>query len=611
MVRASADAGAAAFAVDELVHDPDRDQLRATGWFVGPDPLNRVAMIQVDGPNFSARAPIEVVRRPDVAQALGRNEVLESGWRFHLDVDDGAAPEGPLALRFLGADGGVLGKAAAVPLIRVARESGAPRHWAFALAISAMLVVGLFLRWFRAATPTRRPLGSAVASEQRQALLPAAIILTCAVVIGAIVPPFQSPDEFDHVERAYGLSKGHVQLATPEGSVSGVWVDDGLLAYMAKFSSLPFDADARLSREKALASLQIGWAGSQTFSGAPGTGYYLPIVYLPQVTALGIGEALGISVDASYRLARLASGSVAALLLFAAFLRWRPSVLVMALLLTPMTLFQWSGAGIDAVSIGAAALALALWLESTAVGFQPSARRIFAVSFLVVVVVGSRFHLAPLLILPLLMLRPLTFGRIAIALLPAAVIGAWVLFALASTQHPNTADMSAAERLLAYAAEPSRLVDVFWMTATTPAVTDFYGRSFVGVLGWLDTELPNAMYSAWGLLLGAAAVWTLAVADWRSVRWPNGLLLLIGAGSALLVPMLLLLMWTPFDASTIEGVQGRYFLLPALVLALAIPTARHDGSQRIDRLVGPAFVIFVALYVLVTILPLLVTRYYG
>jgi len=310
-------------------------------------------------------------------------------------------------------------------------------------------------------------------------------------------------------------------------------------------------------------------------------------------------------------LARLASGALASLLLFLAFLRWRPSALVVSLLLMPMTLFQWAGAGIDALSIGAAALALTLWMEGMSGKDVPSIGRVSVVGLLVVVVVGSRIHLAPLLLLPLTMIRPFAFGRVLAGLLPAVVVVAWVLFSLASTEHPRTTEMSTGVKLLAYASEPSRLLEIAWTTANTPSIMEFYGRSFVGVLGWLDTYLPDAMYSAWGWLLASAMLWSIVVADWRGFRWMHGLIALMALGSAVLVPLLLLLMWTPFDSPVVEGVQGRYFLLPALLLAMAIPAGRSGARHRVDRPVETSFLVLVCLYSLVATLPVLVARYYG
>ncbi len=602
--------GVPLLAVDTLVYDPDSRELRSEGWLVPADPTFRAARVQVDGVGVSALVELDRVRRPDVAQALGRAGALEAGWRFRLHLEIPGSP-GPLSLRFLDADGAVLAEALSVPVGRPPIEHGAQRHGFVAWLILAVLASGLVLRYVRRRPPGPKTGGAGDKDARFADGIPAAIVLACAVVVGAVAPPFQSPDEFDHVERAYFLSQGQWLLTTPSGQASGGWVDDGLVQYMDDYKSLPFNAKQRIDRARLLASQEVAWQGTHRFVEAPGTGYYLPLVYLPQAAALALGERVGASVDASYRLARLAAGAVAALLLFAAFLRWQPSAFAMALLLMPMTVFQWAGAGIDALSIGASCLAMALWLESARSGKAPSGRRIAAVALLVVGVVGCRIHLAPLLLLPVLMLRPFRPHRIVLGLLPALVVGIWVAVALASTRHPHMAELSTVDKLLIYAGDPVSVLDRLWATVTTPQLTAFYGRSFVGVLGWLDAALPAAAYAAWGLLLSGALAWSLAVADWRGALAPSLFGVVMALASALIVPVMLLLMWTPIDAPVIDGIQGRYFLLPALVLAMAIPTQREGCARSVDSRVVLLFSGATALYTLAVTLPVLVARYYG
>ncbi|WP_461057466.1 DUF2142 domain-containing protein [Silanimonas algicola] len=602
---------AAPHAVDELVLEASGSTLRGAGWFAPADPARPLAAIELVDAGVARRVAIETVRRPDVVVALGRPDLLESGWRFERAVE-GPVPTGPMILRFLDPSGAVLATSAPMPIVRERAVPGAARHRLFVGSVALLLMGAVVVFWRRRRVRASAVPASAAADDRcRLAALSAGIVLAASLVLAAVVPPFQSPDEFDHVERAYALSKGRLLLDAETSPVSGLWVDDGLLAYMALHEHLPFDAGQRLADDARRAAVELGWRGTETFSGAAGTGYYLPVIYLPQAAALAIGRTLGVSVDASYRAARLASGLVASLLLFAAFLRWRPSMAAMALLLLPMTLFQWAGAGIDALSIGATALALALWREQEARGSEASLRRIAVVGGLLVVVVGCRFHMAPLLLVPLLMARRFTLRRVALGLVPLAMIAAWTLLALATTLHSKTAEMSAGDKLLAYANDPSRLFEVVWTTATTPLITDFWGRSFVGVLGWLDTALPHPVYAAWGVLLALAVAWSLAVADWRRARWTHAAGGLLAVGSALLVPLLLLLMWTPFESPTIDGVQGRYFLLPALALAMAIPAPREGDGGRFADGVGVGFTILVTLYTLVATLPVLVARYYG
>ncbi len=602
---AKASPGTPLFAVDTLVHDADRAELRGGGWLVTANPAHRAVRVQIDGAGVSVIGELDPVRRPDVVQALSRPEVLESGWQFAVKLPPEASLLKVDRLAFLDASGALILEVSE-PQLQISRpDAGALRHLAFALGVVGLLVVALVMRArvVRTGFSSRSP----AVESRSDSLFLAALVLASAVLMSVVVPPFQSPDEFDHVERAYLLGKGQWLLDSPDDQMSGGEIDRGLLEYMAAYSGLPFHPENKVEQATSASAQSIAWAGQRTFDPSPGTGYYLPLAYVPQAFALAMGEALSVSVDASYRLARLAGGAFSAFLLFAAFRCWRPGLSAIIVLLLPMTLFQWAGAGIDAFSLGATALAIALWSQPSPHG----AGRVGVVAVLVVAVVGCRIQLAPLLLLPLLMLRPWRPWRFLIGLMPAFVIVVWVLIALAGTQDTRVDNVPVTEKLGLYVGEPGRALEILWNTVTTPAIIDFYARSFVGVLGWLDTALPAASYSAWYWLVGAAAFWGLTTADWRGQAERTLLLSFIGLLSALFVPLLLLLVWTPLDATTIEGVQGRYFVVPALVMAMAVPPPRAGAASAVDRAVSYCFASLVALYALVVALPTLVARYYG
>jgi len=63
--------------------------------------------------------------------------------------------------------------------------------------------------------------------------------------------------------------------------------------------------------------------------------------------------------------------------------------------------------------------------------------------------------------------------------------------------------------------------------------------------------------------VGAAAPWLLAAA----------------AASVPLVFAALLVGWSEFPATRIEGVQGRYFIAPALLVAVALAAPRRPGHS--------------------------------
>src|SRR5882762_2404479 len=77
-------------------------------------------------------------------------------------------------------------------------------------------------------------------------------------IISFVIPPFQSPDEPDHLKRAYLLSKGEVFLGSSNGMTGGE-IDSGLLRYMESFDGIPFNYDRKLSAAIIQSSKGIRW----------------------------------------------------------------------------------------------------------------------------------------------------------------------------------------------------------------------------------------------------------------------------------------------------------------------------------------------------------------
>lgn len=130
--------------------------------------------------------------------------------------------------------------------------------------------------------------------------------------------------------------------------------------------------------------------------------------------------------------------------------------------------------------------------------------------------------------------------------------------------------MGTSETMVHYLSHPAELGGVLMNTLTSAETVTFYARSFVGVLGWLDTPLSAWAYPvlALGMLMAGGVS---ASANSLKQDWPLRLVLLgMGLACVGMVFLAMLLTWTPYPAQTIQGVQGRYFLLPAMVMAYSL-----------------------------------------
>ena len=132
----------------------------------------------------------------------------------------------------------------------------------------------------------------------------------------------------------------------------------------------------------------------------------------------------------------------------------------------------------------------------------------------------------------------------------------------------------------------------------------------LGLLGWLNLQLPSALVSGWTVALLCAGCADMAgqrCADTgRSRKWDSMLLLLAVLATMLLIYQSQYLSFMPVGWDWVSGVQGRY-LLPLLpLLALASPSG--GGRPLLSRALGLPAVLAAAAGCCV--IPLLLLRFY-
>lgn len=427
-------------------------------------------------------------------------------------------------------------------------------------------------------------------------LLICIVFMVAGWSLSLMIPPMQSPDENQHIARAHLLAHGALSLATLPGRNSGGWVDGGLVAFMNGYMTLPGNPARRLSGGERLQLDEEKWQGegSRIYYEMPGTGYYLPLAYLPHAVGLRGGELLGLSVGSSYCLTRILV-LLTCLGLFAwSFSLHRPPPLVIAVLLLPMSVFQLLSPSLDGVTTSLALLATSVFLY----GFDedqvwPSwASWTLATSLLVVI--GSRVHLLPMMIFPFFLYwkhrqrRDLYLGS-GLVLISIA----WLGYALLSTTDLRVVRSHGTLDVLRYhLAFPSEAMQAILRTLQDADQRDFYFRSFVGNLGWLDAPLRSFFYPWLGMGLGLCALASFSSPKHVDDLHARAVLLAIAIASAIFVFIALLMTWTPHPAHVIVGVQGRYFVVPVLLIAYAmsgVPQDKGAWRQRLDWLVLVAF----------------------
>jgi uncharacterized membrane protein len=398
-----------------------------------------------------------------------------------------------------------------------------------------------------------------------------AVAFAISLAIASLIPPMQSPDEHSHLARAYMISRGQILLSTPPGLDSGGMVDSNFVAFFQVHEKLARDAKARLDEAMQAKVAAVRWGGREIRYPVPGTGYNVPLIYGPHALGFWLGRHLHLGIAKSYQLVRVFCLLSCLGLLAWAFRLLHPPVLVPALLLLPMTVFQMVSPTLDGVTTCLAVLTLSIFLRRVLAkeDLPPAYGWIFGVS--VALLASSRAQLVPLLALPFYLAWKRRSRRDALVGVAALIVSAaWTLYALTHTvdlriERPQ----STGALLLHYLAHPGAFLRIVFHTLADSEMSISYERSFIGILAWLDTLLPDWSYRVLWIALGlCAAASILAIKPGEALLARAGLALAALAAAGL-VFLAMLVTWTPVPSVFIHGVQGRYFIVPAIILAYA------------------------------------------
>lgn len=414
----------------------------------------------------------------------------------------------------------------------------------------------------------------------REAAIIAIIIFIGCLFLSTSIPPLKSPDEHDHIKRAYLLGKGGLVLDSPPGKNSGGEIDTGL----TKYFSIHQPYQKIVSKQELDTASSIKWTGERAFDSAPGTGYYFPLVYLPQATGLLIGEWLDLSIDQSYKLARLLTLFTTCLILYAGFLIFPTNPLTLALIAIPMSLFQFSSASIDGITTSLAIFIVATFLRIIQQKQLAPNWSLYALAIPIVVLTTAKIHTLPILLL-LLASFFYTKNPRALLLFIAATfaIAAWTLIAINFTVDSRVVtNASTSNIIFYYVKQPLQFFSVLLNTLSDERLSNFYKNSFLGILGWLDTPFKERDYFYFTTLISLIALLSLQVRNLREEWMHRAILAFIAISSVIFIFFALLVTWTPHPAEKISGVQGRYFLIPAIIFAYALAGGRAftEGWQR-------------------------------
>lgn len=403
--------------------------------------------------------------------------------------------------------------------------------------------------------------------SRREALFLLSFLFVIVVLFSGLIPPFQSPDEFNHIKRAYLLSKGELFVGSSRDGITGGEIDTGLLRYMQYFEPMGYNYAEKMTSTAAASSERIQYSGAREFSELPNIAVYFPLVHSPQAFALFASERFNLTVAESYRLARLFSLVVTLGLLWYAMMLYPVPIAVLALFLTPLSLFQLGSASLDSLTFSTSALAGALFMRGADRTYSFSGYMHATLVLCLLVLATSRFYLIPLSLLPIVLFRTRrTRSYLASTVVVLMLSISWTVYVMRAVKGAaSVRGITPLDVASYYFEHVGTLVKVFFVTFSNGDTLAMYWRSFVGVLGWLDTPLASGVYIAFAVLV-AVLVLILCPRDRKQFLEGRNLSLTCSVALSLILLFLIaLVMWTPHPATVINAVMGRYFY-PVFIL---------------------------------------------
>ena len=437
-----------------------------------------------------------------------------------------------------------------------------------------------------------------------------AIYLLIGLGLIALTPPFQSADAFAHFDREVGIARGQLIASTHHGS-SGSDLPIGVLWLEDEFSTLPFNSFSRVSASQFRIGNEFDWNTPPTFVKYT-TGGNIPFLYLPQVLGVEIGRLLSPRILVSYYLAEVMN-----LLAFLGLARWafsrlprRLAIPLGVFLLLPLMTSIAISVNPDCLLMAlSTVLATACYRAYTAYredvaasGVSPRDEEARAASRAAMsrwyyVGFASLFFMTldkpPLILLGLLLplvdlysnlrryvIRVLTFIASA-----GIVYELWSRFGARGAGGPIPASTFApARQLRLMVTDPLKDTEVL---ATTLWRSGWiFWEQLVAGIGWLDVFFPRWVYTSLTVLV-VASIFSIVprstLGTWRLV-WSLAVLILTALGTS----FSLYVFYSSYGATTINGLQGRYYLplIPMLIVVLGIQTTHSPLSRRFANVVG-------------------------
>ncbi|MFZ4522229.1 MAG: DUF2142 domain-containing protein [Bacteroidales bacterium] len=398
------------------------------------------------------------------------------------------------------------------------------------------------------------------------------IAIPVSLVFAFITPPLQVPDEGSHFFRSYEISEFNILTPNATGPLSLQKLD-------SSFSHLHFLAGEKTSMAEIKNHIGVKLEPEKRGPVSP-PAYTLP--YLPQALGMFFGRIIGSSPLALMYLGRIFNLLISITLMFFAIriipqFKW----IFLLLALMPKTLFLFGSLSYDSLTISLSFITIAVFFYYA---FSCERKLIFKdLALMGLLVMLLLLCKPPYFILGLLFffIPPKKFGPIykylmigigVVVILLAVVKGgplAVGYFSGADSGQEVSAATSADSTVKLPVIRPDDQIKLIksdvpaYLKLIVKSGFDYYRsyilKSFVGVLGWIDVELPDALTYTYLMLLLITAL-VLYNEEVKLGFTKKGLLLVLLIITFVIVETAMYIYATRPGRDRVFGVQGRYFI---------------------------------------------------
>ena len=423
-----------------------------------------------------------------------------------------------------------------------------------------------------------------------------------AIVFGLMLiflePPFVCPDENAHFINICRISHGGLFVDTQDGQ-AGSYITTEELDFFNRYAGY-YNGPANTNR--------FTYHAMRDFSARPATGDMVflindystlnPTAYLIPSVVLGF---LRIFFDINAYNGLLIAKFVN-LLVYAYVIRWalkktgafRNTMFLLALM--PMSIFQGASTSYDSIIISASFL---LFAYATKILFSNeeyliSREDVLAICFASAMLFGAKIAYAPLVLI--LLAIPLKkfgdwkrwgkcVGAVATVgfvfyLMPVVITGS-----LTKSVDTGLSAMQI-EQQEYFMSNLGAFPNVIY--STLKHFAGYWIESFVGILGWLDTQFPQAFIMSFLVISTGSAI--IDACDVKGMGWKIRLCSFGGFAMFFIGTMLTMYVrWNPalvgiIGGNLIYGGQGRYFIPVALFVLLTCGNSIVNKLKFVDRL---------------------------